>query len=492
MFGVICRVQASRAGFKTSFASISVAAVAAILMPLAGPSAHAETLSDALAAAYESNPRIEAERARLRATDEEVPRALSGFRPIVTLDAEKGARSTTTKPESTGTGSFDPWAYQINLTQPVFSGFRTVNGVNEAEAIVRGGRENLRQVETDTLLAAVTAYCDVVRDQAILKSRERNVSVLASELQAAQVRRAAQEVTKTDVAQAQARSARAVSDADLARANLKISRATYARIVGHQPASVIEPPLTSKLLPSSLDMAIDIGGRESPAIVAALYREEAARYNVDKTWGELLPEVRVEANFTQSGGSSNFIDRQEEASVTGRLSVPLYEGGEVRARVRQAKHTQVSRLQEIEEARTQVVADVTSAWSRLIAARAQLKSDQIQIDANKVALEGVREEERVGQRTLLEVLNAEQEYLEAQVQMATTRRDLVVANYALLGFIGHLTGESIATNSAIYDAEAHYNEVRRQWFGISITHDDGRTELVDVDAGPEDPGPVNE
>lgn len=467
----------------------TVAAMAA-LQPFVAVSSRAESLNDALAAAYLSNPRLDAERARLRATDEDVPREMSGFRPRVSLDADTGSRHTETKPASTGNGSFNPWAYQISMTQPVFSGWRTVNGVNEAEALVRGGRENLRLVESDTLLAAVTAYADVVRDQEILKARLANVAFLNEELRATRVRRESQEVTVTDVAQAQARSARAASDADLAQANLKISRSTYARIIGHQPASVSPPPLTSKLLPSSMEMAIDIASRESPAIVGALYREEAARYNVEKTWGELLPEVRVEANFTQSGGNSNFIDRQEEASVTGRFSMPLYEGGEVQARVRQAKHIQVSRLQEIEEVRDQTISDVTAAWSRMIAARAQLKSDQIQIEANKTALNGVREEERVGQRTLLDVLNAQQEYLDAQVQMAITRRDQVVANYALLATMGHLTGEIITAVSSIYDAEAHYNEVRRKWFGISITHEDGRTETVEAGAGEQDPGPV--
>ncbi len=490
MSGVNRRVQMLPLCVKSAFASASAAAIAAILLPLTVSSARAESLTDALAAAYLSNPRIEAERARLRATDEEVPRELSGYRPKVSFDADAGARNIESRPPGPSDGSYNPWSYQINVIQPIFSGFRTLNGVNEAEAVVRSGREDLRQVESDTLLAAVTAYADVVRDQAILKSREANVAVLARELQAAQVRRAAQEVTKTDVAQAQARSARAVSDADLARANLKISRATFARIVGHQPASVTEPPLTTKLIPSSLDMAIDIGGRESPLIVSALYREEAARYNVEKTWGELLPQINVEANFSQSGGASNVTDSQDVASVTGRFSVPLYDGGEIQARVRQAKHTQVSRIQDIEDARTQVVSEVTAAWSRMIGSRAQMKSDQIQIDANKVALEGVREEERVGQRTLLEVLNAEQEYLNAQEQLARTRRDLVVANYTLLANIGHLTGESIASSQVIYDAEAHYHDVRRKWFGISITHNDGRVEVVEAEPGAEDPGPI--
>ncbi len=489
MFGVYGRVQASQGLARSLSASVSVMALAVAVLPLLAPEAHGETLNDALAAAYESNPRIDGERARLRATDEEVPRAMSGYRPKINFNAEQGSRSASSSPASTGDGSFNPWGYQINLTQPIFSGFRTVNGVAEAEALVRSGREGLRQVETDTLLAAVAAYADVVRDQAILASREANVRVLAKELTAARARRAAQEVTKTDVAQAEARNALAMSEADLARANLKISRSRYARIIGHQPSSLIEPPLTSKLLPQSLDMAIEIASRESPVIVAALYREEAARYNVDKTWGELLPEVRLEASYSKTGDSSNVIDSQEDASVTGRVSVPLYEGGEVQARVRQAKHTHVSRIQDIEDARTQAIDEVTAAFARMISSRAQMKSDQIQIDANKVALEGVREEERVGQRTLLDVLNAEQEFLNAKEQLARTRRELVVANYQLLGAMGHLTGESLAVNDTIYDAEAHYDEVRRKWFGISITHADGSLEVVDA-AVMEDPGSV--
>ncbi len=432
--------------------------------------AHAETLREALSAAYRNNPRLDAERAKLRATDEDVARANSGYRPQVGASASMSHETTTSKPARPTDGGADPWSYQISVTQPLFSGFRTTNEVSQAEALVRAGRQNLRRVESQVLLEAVEAYVDVVRDNAILRIRERNVEVLSTELDAARTRRAAREVTRTDVAQAEARRARALSAADRARANLKVARARYQHVVGHPPESVSGPPLSNKALPKSLTHALEIAEREAPNVISALYREEAARFNVDKIWGELLPQVNLDASYTHSGDSSGLFANEQEGRIGGRVTIPLYEGGEVRARVRQAKHTHVSRLQEIEQARSETEANVTAAWSRLMAARAQLKSDEIEVEASAVALEGTREEEKVGQRLLLDVLNAEQEYLEAQVQAVSTRRDLVVAGYAVLAEIGRLTGEAIEDDGLIYDPEEHYKSARDEWFSTDIVY----------------------
>ncbi len=466
--GRATRGDSTRAGQRW-LAAVSVCALAAALAMTGSAPVSAETLQEALAATYRSNPRIDAERARLRATDEDVARAQSGFRPQVGATAEISRERSSSKPSSTSNGSNDPWGYQVNITQPIFSGFRTTNAVGQAEAGVRAGREDLRSVEAEVLLEAVRAYCDVVRDQSIVRIRDRNVEVLSRELDAARTRRAAREVTKTDVSQAEARRARAVSEADFAKANLKIARARYLQTVGHAPTGVSAPSARLKALPRSLDEALEIAERESPIVVSSLYREEAARYNVDKISGELLPEVQLEANYSHAGDTSSVIEEQVDARITGRISVPLYEGGETRARVRQAKHTHVSLLQEIEQARTETTGNVTAAWSRLIASRAQLKSDQIQVEATQTALEGVREEERVGQRTLLDVLNAEQEYLEAQVQYASTKRDLVLAGYTVLGQIGRLTGDAIEGVDSLYDPEEHYQEARDEWFSTDIT-----------------------
>src|SRR5690606_17897972 len=241
-----------------------------------------------------------------------------------------------------------------------------------------------------------------------------------------------------------------------------------------------EPTVQERIMPKSLNEAISIGNRENPAIVAALYTEQQARYTVDQIRGELLPQVDLEASYQDRYGTSDAIDSVATTEVTGRVTVPIYEGGEVYARVRQAKHTHVSRLQEIEQSRTEVQEGVVSAWSNLNAARAQLKSDQSQVQANTTALQGVREEEKVGQRTLLDVLNAEQELLNSQVNLVTTRRNLVVSAYTLLAAVGRLDADQIDAAPEVYDPEVHYDEVRRKWWGLNITHSDGHREKVDL------------
>lgn len=440
----------------------------------------AETLLEALTLTYQSNPRIDAERARLRATDEGVPQAKAGFRPSANATASAGFASQHSNPVQSTDSVLHPTTYGVTVTQPVFSGFRTVNTVREAEANVRAGRETLRQVEAQVLQDAVTAYADVIRDTALVKLREKNVAVLSSELQSAEARRAVREVTRTDVAQAQARRAKAISALDLARSNLKTSKAVYERVIGRPPHNLSEPQQPSKLVPSTVEDVIKIAEKENPNVVAALYREQAARHEVDRIWGELLPEVRLEAGFNQAFNSVTQINAVNSASVAGRVNVPLYEGGETKARVRAAKHTHVARLQEIEQARSETQATAVTAWSRLEATRTQASQDKVQVDAARVALEGVREEERVGQRTLLDVLNAEQELLDAEVAAVTDRHDLIIACYGVLAAIGRLDGTSLQLGESQYDPTVHYEEVERKWFGVSITHADGRVELLDT------------
>ena len=447
--------------------------------------AAADTLRDAMASAYKYNPRIDAERARLRATDETVPQAKSGYRPTVVGSADAGYQRTNTEPRSQADGEAHPHGYQLTLSQPIFNGFRTLNAVRSAEANVRAGREILRQIEQTVLLEAVTAFMDVVRDQAIVRLREANVNVLSRELKAVEDRFAVGEVTRTDVAQARARRAGAVSALDLARANLRASRAAYERTVGRPPSNLVEPPLTASFIPKSLQEAQAIASKEHPSIIQSLYREQAARHTVDQIWGELLPSVTLDATHQRRYDTNRLVDESEATTVTGRVNVPLYEAGEVRARVRGAKHTHVSRLQEIEQFRAEVLAAVISAWAQYEASRAQLISDQQQVESNRIALAGVREEERVGQRTLLDVLNAEQELLNSEVQIVTTRRNIVVNSYALLSAIGRLNVQDLSLTATAYDPEANYLAVRRAWFTISITHPDGRREHLN--AGPEGP-----
>ncbi len=461
-------------------ARTGAAALAGVLSVAMPPGAAAETLKEALNAAYKFNPRLDAARALQRATDEEVPRALSGYRPTIAGSADTTYEVTTVRPPPSPTvgsaSAGNPRGYAVGLTQPIFRGFRTKNAVSLAEATVRAGWETLRSTESFVLLEAVTAYMDVVRDQAILTLRENNVTVLTRDLSATQARFQAGEVTRTDVEQAKARRAGAVAALDLARANLMTSRAVFERVIGHPPSKLVEPKASAIVLPNAVGMATEIAARESPAVVSALYREQQARFNIDLIRGELLPSVQLEVNhakrFDPQPGSET--EWTEDNTVTGRLTVPFYSGGEVEARVRQAKQTHVQRLQEIEQARTEVQAQVVTAWSQLQAAKAAVESDQVAVTANRVALAGVREEERVGQRTLLDVLNAEQELLNAEVQLATDRRNVVVAAYTVVSAIGRLNAQELGVSSLVYDPEQHYQEVRNKWFDLSIVGPDGK------------------
>ncbi len=449
--------------------TVARASIAAALVAVASPFADAETLRDALISAYTYNPSLDAERANLRAIDEDVPLAQSGYRPTISGEASASVTDVRSRPGHSLDGETKPTNLSISVRQPLFDGFRTQNAVSAAEAEVRAGRARLAARETTVLLDAVTAYMDVVRDRAILGLRQKNVTFLSEALRGAEARRAVREVTRTDVAQARARRARAVSAADLAKANLKIARANYRRVIGHRPEGVGEPPLSIRGLPESLSEALRIGNRESPNLIAALYREQSARHSVDEAWGAMLPKVDLEADYTHSDNVSVLTGNRDTASITGRLRIPFYQGGRVHAEVRKAKHTHVSRIQEIEAVRDEVEAAVTAAWSRLQAARAQLRSDEVSVSAARVALDGVQEEEKVGQRTLLDVLNAQQELLDAQVALVSTRRDLIVASYGLLAQIGRLSAEQIELATEVYVPEAHYEEVRNKWAGVTIT-----------------------
>jgi outer membrane protein len=437
------------------------------------------TLDQALASAYEYSPRIDAERARLRATDEEVPIAQSGYRPDIGATADVGYRVNNDNPGTTT--ETKPRGYGISITQPVFRGFQVTNAVSQAESIVRASRETLRVVEQEVLLEAVTAFMDVVRDQAIIRLNENNLSVLSEELKATQDRFSVGEVTRTDVAQSEARRADAVAQLDQARANLQTSRAAFERTVGLPANNLVEPNLKLSMLPASQNDAVGIGTQENPNVVGALYTEQAARFNVDRIRGALLPQIQIEADYTNRFGFVSGINETEEAQVVGRVSVPIYQaGGVIHAQVRQAKHEHLARLQDIEQARVVVKANVIAAWSQLVGARAQLVSAKAAVDANSTALTGVREEERVGQRTLIEVLNAQQELLNSQVNLVTTRRNVIVAAYGLQAALGRLDALSLGVTGIVYDPEAHYHEVDRKWFGISITHEDGRRERMDI------------
>ena len=459
---------------RSRFARRALLCLAMTLLVLAAHSpAGAESLAQALASAYMTNPTLNAERAALRATDEEISQARSNFRPSLTGEADTGYRNTNPDPKarSTTTGGFNsggthhPKNLSLTLSQTLFRGFRTLNAIREAEATIQSGRANLRDAEQTVLLDGVTAYMDVYRDQAIVRLRESNVRVLSEQQKATEDRFEVGEVTKTDVAQSEARRSGAVSDLSLAQSNLKTSRAAYQQIIGNPPSNLIEPPSIESLLPRVLQGALGISGAENPNIVAALFAEEASRYAIKQVIGEMLPELSVEATISDSFEPSVSLDKQSERRITGRLRVPLYTRGEPSSRARQARQVNAQRRREIDEARAQAQADVIAAWGRLVAARAQIISDQEQVRANKIALNGVKEEEKVGQRTLLDVLDAEQELLDSQVALVSTQRDRVVAAYTLLAAIGRLDAHFLRLPVQYYDPMAYYDKIKHKLFG---------------------------
>ena len=446
--------------------------------------ASAETITEALAQAYKTNSKLDAARATLRATDEQIAIANSGYRPTFAANVNSGLVNTTTRTNSglVGQNENHPHGYGVTGTQTLFKGGQIVNTVRAAEAQVRAARETLRAVEQQVLLDSSTAYLDVIRDLAIVSLRERNVKVLGEERKQTRERFAVGEVTRTDVAQSEATLAAAVSALDLARSNLQTSRANYERNIGSAPGRLVEPKNIARLVPRSIDESVAISARENPNVVAALYFEQQARHTVDQVYGQLLPTAQLQAGYSRSydpGGATSPAELDTK-TITGSISIPLYTGGAVEAQVRQAKQTHISRIQQIEQARTETKSTVVSAWSSLVASRAQLVSDNTQVSSARIALTGVREEERVGQRTLLDVLNAEQVLLNAQVAAVTDVHNISVAIYNVLFTIGRLNIQELSAVDTVYDPEQHYHEVRRQWWGISVTHADGRVETHDL------------
>jgi outer membrane protein len=484
--------MSSCAGMSWRLLGGAALVTAFLVITACGRPASAETLEQALTDAYLINPVLNAERARLRATDEQVALAKSGLRPFISGSADtnfvnqhtdlSGRRRQSVLdlgelgqfPIDTGgasgggtsDGVTHPHGYSVQLTQPLFEGFQNLNAIRQAKSTVQAARESLRSVEQTVLLDAVTAYVNVVRDTAIVRLRENDVKVLTEQLKATKDRFDVGEVTRTDVAQAEARRSEALSTLAAAQANLKTSNAAYEQIIGHPPGNLETPPSIRHLLPSTLDDSMTLGDGENPIILAAVYQEEASLYAVQQIMGELLPVVTLEAQYDKHFDESKTIDSIETTTVTGRVNVPFYQGGSVSARVRQAKETNNQLKKEVEDARLRVHADVIANWGILQSSGPAIVSAQAAVDANKIALTGVREEEKVGQRTTLDVLDAQRELLNSQIGLVTALRDRVVAEYSLYAAVGRMDAQTLGLSVPYYDPIEHYDTVKNKWFGL--------------------------
>jgi outer membrane protein len=447
-----------------------------VLMGASGVSA--ETLESALARAYGNNPELNAGRAGVRVADEDVARAKSGYRPRINGTADIGR--TYTESESPGffggtttnVSRLTPRGFGVQIEQNLFDGYQTSNRVRAAESGVLGQREQLNTTEQSILLDAATAYMDVLRDTAILDLQRNNVEVIDEQLRQTQDRFNVGEVTRTDVAQAEARLAAARSEASLAEATLRNSIAVYRQVVGVEPQQLAPGRPLDRLTPRSVDAALKIALNEHPAIKARQHAVDVAELQVKVSQGALAPQLGVSGNVSQRYDRQAEGDNALSASVVAQLTVPIYEGGEVYAATRQAKETAGQRRLEADLVRDQVRAQVSSSFGRLEAARAQIQAAQAQIDAAETALSGVREEARVGQRTTLDVLNAQQELLNARVNLITAQRDRVVASYNLVNAMGRLNSRALGLKVNHYSPKIHYDQVKDLWIGTATP--DGR------------------
>ena len=455
----------------TKFRAGAAVAFAALLAS-AGARAETFSLNQALGVTYDTNPQLAAQRASLRATDEGVAQANAGWRPSLTAQGEYGEQHYEFSGNGIPSGSTaqtHPLQGQVTLTEPIFRGGRTWAEIGRAKALVRAGRAQLTGTEQTVLLNAVSAYMDMVQNQAIVDLRKHNVDVLEKQLHATQIQFNAGALTRTDVAQSQARLAGAQSDLTVAQGQLQVSRATYEQVIGRPPETLdVDPALPA--IPGTEDDAIALAGKQSPAVVAARETERAADYAVDDAVGALMPQLSLQAQYGYQGavtfGGVLAEPTTTTTSLMAQLNVPIYQGGGDEASVRQAKELHSQAQLNVANADRSARESARAAWESFQSAEGTIASAQSQLTANQLAFEGVSKEQQVGGRTVLDVLNAEQELLNSQVAVVTARHNAEVAAYGLLAATGQLTAKNLDLAVKLYNPKDHYDDDSDAWFGF--------------------------
>ncbi len=456
-------------------------AVFAAALCIAPSAASADTLPWALIQAYQNNPQLSAQRAAVRATDESVPTALSGYRPRISATAswseqylDVTARATTGTGSVRSSGENFVQSYGGTITQTLFNGFQTTNRTRQAESQVSAARENLRLTEQNVLLSAATAYMNLLRDVAILDLQRSNVEVLQEQLRQVRDRFNVGEVTRTDVAQSESRLAAGRSSMLTAESNVTTSRATYRQVIGIEPGRLAPGTPVDRLSPPTLPAAVSHARARHPSVGIAMFNIDAALLQVKINEGSLYPTLNAVGSVQKQFGSTSSLNALEtfSASAGAQLAIPIYQGGAEYSAIRQAKETLGQRRIDLDNSRDQVQQALVQAWGQLQAAKAQIESTRAQVEASEIALNGVREEARVGQRTTLDVLNAQQELVNARVSVVTAQRDRVVASYTLLAASGRLSAQVLQLGVPIYDPAVHYHQVRDAWAGVRTP--DGR------------------
>lgn len=442
---------------KRILSGISLSAV------LLSTTVQAETLEEALAYTYVANPTILSQRAYLRSVYEKITQSFSGYKPTLSGEASYGYSYTRTKTSPLFEEEESrPVSFGVSAIQPIFSGFGTSASVKAAKAQFEAERANLRNVEQSSLIEAVVAYTDVIRALAVLKLNQNNEAVLQRQLEYTQDRFRVGELTKTDVAQAEARHAGAVASRISAEGDLKVAYAVYQKVVGKMPDKIFEPEVPAAKLPQTLDDALEIALKSNPSVQAAEMQAKSAQSSIDVAKADHYPSVDLQASYnnmkagahgTADLGAGNIQTgraREEDTSVMLVMDVPLYQAGNTASRVRESKYIAGQTRINVNAVKRDVVRETTQAWENYQSTLASLASLEEQVKASALALEGVRYEEQAGTRTILDVLNAEQELLDARVSVVTAKKNLVDASYQLIASMGLMTPSGLGLDIARY------------------------------------------
>jgi outer membrane protein len=467
-FGHVGR-RVLRLGICLGVVICAVFAVPAALS-FAATAAWAESLPEALAKAYQTNPQLNAERARQRGTDENVPLALAGYRPQIVASLSAGLQAVRNLlPDNTfQSASLKPWTIGVTVTQTLFNGFKTANSVRVAELQVQSGREALRNVGQGVLLDAVTAYSNVLANQSLVEAQRANVAFLRETLGITEKRLNAGDVTPTDTAQAEARLSRGLADLNAAEVNLAISQATYAQVIGSPPAQLRAAETVDRYLPRSRDDATGLAFREHPAVMAAGFDVDVASTSIRVAESSLMPTITLQGSVSRSRDADPSLSTfaTDQASVVGTLTQPIYDGGTAAAQTRQAKEVAAQSRQVLEQVRNQSRTAAVGAWVANEGAKIAVAASESEVRAATVALAGVQKEAAGGQRTTVDVLNSQQDLISAKARLIGAQRDRVIASYTLLSAIGRLDVKTLALNTPDYLPEVHYHQVRDAWHGL--------------------------
>ena len=425
----------------------------------------AEKLVEALAFAYENNPDLLAARANLRKVDEGVPAAKSGWRPTVTSSLSLGASQTNSDSGGTSsdTSSF-PGSLSLSVNQSVYDGGRTEISVRQAETNVQTERSRLFTAEQNVMLSGATAFVDVISARSVVELQTNNLNRLEKQLEATRERFKVGEVTRTDVAQAEARVDRAKADKIKATGDLTSSNSTYQRVFGKR-AGELQPPEEVKDLPSEITEAVNYALENNFSLIAAKFEELSALDGVSLSQSSLRPTVTVSGSASHSETSGDADSSSTSLSLNANISIPLYQAGAVYSGIRSAKEEANRRRILVEAARRNVIETSSKAFTAWTTARAQAEALEAEVASAEIALEGVEQEALVGARTVLDVLDAEQERLSAQVRLVRASRDNFVAAYTLLSALGKLTAKNLGLPVEIYNYDKNFVRVRNLYYG---------------------------